>query len=226
MKKLITWIKSVINKLKPRRNLNYLNSLDLVSAYAWSKMQEENDYNWLRDGFDGRQKRIKDISLEQIRKDLEDKAFLLMDDDNFNTILSKRMEIYKYAEKYELVKTILQRMWMGFGDMQMENRLVFIQKLKLLGFKMSELNSVEGDRIELERLFSQVEGIKTKINLLIDDIKVEGSKVTRSLNKDIINVCKIVECEMQDAKKISQAFWIELQKTAHEINEKRRLKEQ
>ncbi len=203
----------------------YLNSLDLVSAWNWSKLQEEDDVNWLRDGFDGRKPRIKDIKLDEIRKDLEDEAFKLMNNDNFNEILHKRMLIYDYVNKYEIVKTILNRMWLGFSDTQMESRLIFIQKLAKLGFKMPELNSVMGDKKELERLFQQVEGIKTKINLLIDDIKTDGKKITRSLNKDMIIVCKILECGFHDPKTISQAYWIEMQKTANEINEKQKTTE-
>jgi len=206
--------------IKPKE-LPYLDSLDLVSAFSWAKLQEENNVNWLREGYDGRQSKIKDIKLDEIRKNLEDQAFKLMDDDNFNEILHKRMLIYDYESKYDTVKTILQRMWMGFADFQMEDRLIFIQKLSKLGFKMPELNSVVGDKKELERLFQQVEGIKTKINLLIDDIKTDGKKVTRNLNKEMINVGKIIECGfMLDPKVISQAYWIEMQKTAHEIIKK------
>lgn len=218
------YIQSLLIKIKwffskPKEPTHYLNSLDLISAWSWSKLQEENDVNWLREGFDGRQPKIKDVRLDEIRKKLEDEAFKLMADDNFNDILEKRMLIYDYAEKYDLVKTILQRMWMGFGDDQMEDRLIFIQKLAKLGFKMPELNSVMSDKEALEKMFQQVEGIKTKIQLLIDDIKVEVSKITRSLNKDMIVVCKILECSFHDPKVISQAYWIDMQKTAHEINE-------
>lgn len=209
-----------IFRKKSNEILKYSTSLDMVSAYAWSKLQEENDVNWLRDGFDGRQKRIKDPRLDEIRKNLEDEAFKLMADDNFNEILSKRMQIYQFAEKYEIVKTILQRMWMGFGDNQMENRLVFVKKLALLGFKIPELNNVMQDKADLERCFQQVEGIKTKINILIDEIKTEGKKVTRSLNDDIINVCRILGFNPMNSKKISQAYWIELQKNAYKENER------
>lgn len=219
------YLQSILSKIKwffskPKEPKEYLNSLDLISCWAWSKLQEENDVNWLRDGFDGRQKRIKDVRLDEIRKKLEDESFKLMNDDHFNEILHKRMLIYDYAEKYEIVKTILQRMWMGFGDNQMENRLVFIQKLAKLGFKIPELNNVMQDKADLERCFQQVEGIKTKIQLLIDEIKVEGSKITRSLNKEMIIVCEILGFNYHDPKTTSQSYWMELQKLAHEKNEK------
>jgi len=218
------YFKSLLSKIKfllskPKEPTEYLNSLDLVSAWNWNKLQEENDVNWLRDGFDGRQKRIKDVRLDEIRKKLEDEAFALMADDKFNDILQKRMLIYDYAERYDVVKTILQRMWMGFSNDQMESRLIFIQKLSKLGFKIPELNNVMQDKADLERYFQQVEGIKTKILLLIDEIKADGKKITRSLNKDIIIVCQILNRDYHDPKVISQAYWIEMQKTAHETNE-------
>ncbi len=219
------YLQSTLNKVKrffsnKKASLEYLDSLDLISAWAWSKLQEENDVNWLRDGFDGRQKKIKDIRLNEIRKKLEDEAFKLMDSDSFNDILRKRMLIYHYSEKYETVKTILQRMWIGFGDNQMESRLIFVKKLSALGFKIPELNNVMQDKEDLERCFQQVEGIKTKIQLLIDDIKVEGKKITRSLNKDMIIVCEILGFNYHDPKSISQSYWIELQKLAYEKNER------
>lgn len=224
MKNIIPKIKSIF--AKSDLHSGYLDSLDLVSAFAWSKMQEENDVNWLRDGYDGRQKKIKDVRLDEIRKKLEDEAFKIMDDYNFNEILHKRLLIYDYSSKYDVVKMILQRMWLGFGDNQMESRLIFIKQLKQLGFKMKELNSVMRDKEELERLFQQVEGIKTKIKILIDEIKSEGKQVTRSLNKEMITVGKIVECGyMLDPKKISQAYWMDLQKTANEIIAKQKLME-
>lgn len=216
----------ILKRKKTNKDLKYLDSLDTVSAFAWSKLQEENDVNWLREGFDGRQKRIKDARLDEIRKKLEDEAFKLMADDHFNDILYKRMEIYNYAEKYEIVTTILQRMWMGFGDNQMENRAELVDKLKKLGFKMRELNHVMGDKEELERLFQQVEGIKTKIKLLIDDIKVEGKKVTRSLNDNIIAVCEILGFNYHDSKVISQSYWMSLQKRANEKIKQQKVKEQ
>ena len=210
---------------KKEPTLLYPETLEDVTAFSWSKLIEENDVNWLRIGFNGRQPKIKDSLLDDIRKKLEDEAFKLMDDDNFNDALCKRVKINYYEDLYKVVTPILYRMTLGFQDDQLEDRLIYIKQLKQLKFNMPELNSVQGDLVAIERLFQQAEGIKTKIKLLADDIKVDGKKVTRNLNKEIVVVCEIMNIDYIDSKVISQAYWIELQKLAYEKNERNKKKE-
>jgi len=206
--------------------LPYSETLEDVTAFSWYKMQEENDVNWLRIGFNGRQSKIKDSKLDEIRKQLEDEAFKLIDNDNFKIILAKRMEINYYNDLYAVVTPILYRMSKGFQNDQTEDRLKYIHILKKLKFKMPEINSYDGDLKEIDRLFQQAQGIKTKIQLLADDIKVEGKKETRSLNKEMMIVGQVLNIGyMLDSKVLSQAYWIELQKLAYEINENNKRKE-
>lgn len=214
-----------IKRTQPKRKKNevilpYAQNLEDITAYAWHKMIEENDVNWIRIGFNGRQSKISDPILMEIKTKLEDEAFKIMNNDNYKIILSKRVEMNRYNDIYKVVVPILRRMQFGFQDDQLEDRLAYIKILKQLRFSMPELNSVQGDLIEIDRLLQQAEGIKTKIQLLADEIKTEGSKETRSLNNQMIVVGTILNTGyMPDPKKISQAYWLELQKTASEINE-------
>lgn len=205
---------------KPDRILPYAQNLEDITAYSWHKMIEDNDVNWIRIGFDGRQPKITDPVLLEIKIKLEDEAFKIMNNDNYKIILTKRVEINRYNDLYKVVVPLLRRMQFGFQNDQLEDRLEYIKILKQLRFSMPELNSVQGDLIEIDRLLQQAEGIKTKIQLLADDIKAEGSKETRSLNNQMIVVGEILKPGyMLDPKKISQAYWIELQKRASETNE-------
>lgn len=194
----------------------YLNSLDLISAYSWAKMQEEDDVNWLREGYDGRQKKIKDVELNKIREKLELDVYKLIQNDKLREYLHKRMLITDYDGRYKVVISILNRMSKGFADFQMEDRLNYIKLLKQLRFNMPEINTVEGDIIEIQRLFQEAGSLKTKMNMLIDEIKTDGKKVVNNLNRDFISVCKVLDCELLDPKKTSQAFWIDMQKLAQE----------
>lgn len=194
----------------------YLNSLDLISAYSWAKMQEEDDVNWLREGYDGRQKKIKDIELNKIREKLELDVYKLIQNDKLREYLHKRMLITDYDSRYKVVITVLNRMSKGFADFQMEDRLNYIRLLKQLRFNMPEINTVEGDFIEIQRLFQEAGSLKTKMNMLIDEIKTDGKKVVNNLNHDFINVCTVLQKELLDPKKTSQAFWIDMQKLAQE----------
>ena len=81
---------------------------------------------------------------------------------------------------------------------------------------MPEINTVEGDIIEIQRLFQEAGSLKTKMNMLIDEIKTDGKKVVNNLNRDFISVCKVLDSELLDPKKTSQAFWIDMQKLAQE----------
>ena len=194
----------------------YLNSLDLISAYSWAKMQEEDDVNWLREGYDGRQKKIKDIELNKIREKLELDVYKLIQNDKLREYLHKRIQVIDLDGRYKLVMCILHRMSKGFADFQMEDRLNYIRLLNQLRFNMPEINTVEGDVIEIQRLFQEAGSLKTKMNMLIDEIKTDGKKVVNNLNRDFINVCTVVQTELLDPKQTSQAFWIDMQKLAQE----------
>ena len=213
-------------KEEPKKiELQLYESLEDLPAYNWSKMQEKNDFNWLRIDFDGRQKKVDDesqlLQLIALKKALEDECFLLWDDDNFNQTLEKRNEINYYIGLYETVDANLNRLEVGYENQQMESRLITIRQLKQLKYVMPELNSVEGDKIEIQRLRQQNEGIKTKIKLLSGDIETEGVKETRRLNTKMANVSKILELGYAiDPKTTSEADWIDLQKQAIQINEK------
>lgn len=204
----------------------YYDSLEDLPLFNWSKMQEKNDINWLIIGFDGRQQRIENDELILLKKKLEDEYFLIWDDDTFKTTLEKRNEINYYIGLYENVEAILNRMWLGFHVSQMENRLKYIKQLKALRYVMPEINSLEGDKEYIEKLREQNKGVKTKINILADDIKVDVSKKTRRLNTELSIVSKILELGYAiNAKSISVADWIDMQKQAQQINSKRIIKE-
>lgn len=212
--------------MKKQIKLQLYESLEDLPLFNWSKMNEKNDVNWLRMDFDGRQSKIQDDRMILLKKRLEDEYFLLWDDDNFKETLDKRKDINYYIGLYENVNAILNRMWLGFSNDQMENRLIYIRQLKALKYVMPELNSVEGDRIELERLFQQNEGIKTKIKMLLDDIEVDGKKKTRRLNTELANISSILDLGYSiNAKEISVADYIDFQKQAKIIIAKQKTKE-
>lgn len=222
--------------LKPKQKLpdiQLYESLDELWLYNWSKMQEKNDVNWLRIDFDGRQPKIKDDRLDKLKKDFEDEYFILWDDDKFKEALEKRNEIAYYIALYQNVKVILQRMRLGImagigdGDVEnvltLESRLIFIKQLAKLNYKMPELNSVYGDLEELNRLDLKNEGVKTKIQMLSDDIETDGKKITRRLNVELANVSNILGYSHTfNAKEITVADWIDFQKLAIQEIEKRK----
>lgn len=57
--------------------------------------------NWLREGYDGRQKKIKDIELNKIREKLELDVYKLIQNDKLRNYLHKRMLITDYDGRYK-----------------------------------------------------------------------------------------------------------------------------
>jgi len=226
---------------KPKKqkepDLPLYESLEDLPLYNWNKIQEKNDLNWLRIDFDGRQKKIADARLLEVKKKLDDEYFILWDDDRFTETLQKRNEISYYIGLYEIVKANLNRMSSGIiaglknkedeNALSAETRLKIIKQLKQLRYVMPEINSVVGDLEEIKRLYAQNEGVKTKIQLLSDSIEADGKKVTRRLNTEIHNVVSVLGwTDSVNAKEISVADWIDMQKQAIEINKKREVKQE
>lgn len=216
--------------LKSKKNTisQFYESLEDLPLYNWSKMHEKNDLNWLRIDYDGRQKQIKENeTLLGIKKRLHDEYFLIWNDDKFKETLQKRDEINYYVGLYNIVKSNLDRLWAGYDNSQMESRLVTIRQLKKLHYVMPELNSFEGDRIELERLYQQNEGVKTKIKMLSDSLEVDNQKETRRLNTQLADISKTLELGYPiNAKEITVADWIDLQKQAIDLARKRKVSEE
>ena len=108
-------------------------------------------------------------------------------------------------------------MWLGFGNNQMELRLLFVKELAKHGYKMSEVNTVDGDAIELSRLNTGCEGIKTKISLIEMELNKDAKVETTSLAKQL----QIATIGLQypyrlNPKEITVSEWIEICKLLEE----------
>ena len=100
---------------------------------------------------------------------------------------------------------------------QMELRLLFVKELAKHGFKMSEINTIDGDAVELSRLNTGCEGIKTKISLIELELNKDAKVETTSLSKQL----QIATIGLQypyrlDAKTITVSEWIEICKLLEE----------
>ena len=85
-------------------------------------------------------------------------------------------------------------MYNGFNDTEEEQKLR-IQYIMLLNkgygsvrFNMPLLNQPCDDRIELDKAFTQLQGIKTRISLLRDELKEDGKKSKSDLYKELRQV--------------------------------------
>ena len=195
----------------------YYDSIETLPLYNFDKYRNAKDLNWFIIGYDGCDKEIQNEQLQAIEKTILDEYFKAIDDRSFTNRLQKWGEIETLKLKYHVVKSLINRMWLGFGNDQMETRLLFIKELARHGYKMSEVNTIDGDAIELQRLNTACEGIKTKISLVEMELNKDAKVETTSLAKQL----QIATIGLQypyrlNPKEMTVIEWIEICKLLEE----------
>jgi hypothetical protein len=191
----------------------YYDSIDNLPLYNFDKYRTTSDLNWFIKDYDGRQKKQPIETLQPIEKIILDEYFKAIDDRSFTNRLQKMVEIDTLKLKYHVVKSLINRMWLGFSNDQMEVRFLFIKELAKHGFKMYEINTLDGDAFELQRLNTQCEGIKTRISLIEIELKKDENVESVSLARQL----QIATIGLQypyrlNPKEITLSEWIEIQK--------------
>ena len=195
----------------------YYDSIETLPLYNFDKYRSTKDLNWFIVGYDGRQKKVINAELSNIEKTILDQYFKAIDDNSFINRLKKWGEIETLKTKYFVVKSLVNRLWLGFGDDDMETRLLMIKELKRHGFSMPEINTLEGDREMLLLINLGVEGIKTQIHLIEKELVVEGRKESSSLIRQIqIVTIGLGYPHPLNARTLTVAEWIELTKILEE----------
>ena len=195
----------------------YYDTIDTLPLYNFDKYRTTRDLDWFVLGYDGRQKKSKSDKLKEIEELILDEYFKAINDISFSNRMKKLAEIHTLQLKYNIIKSLVNRMWLGFADNDMETRLLFVKELARHGFKMQEINTKEGDAEELMRLNVGVEGIKTKIHLLEKELTKEDKIESSSLAKQL----QIATIGLQypyrlNPKEITVSEWIEITKLLEE----------
>jgi len=195
----------------------YYNTIETLPLYNFDKYRTTTDLNWFRQDYDGRQKKESAEALQPIEKIILDEYFKAIDDRSFTNRLQKWCEIETLKLKYHVVKSLINRMWLGFGDKEMETRLIFVRELARHGFKMSEINTVDGDAVELQRLNTGCEGIKTRISLIEIELKKDANIESVSLAKQLQIATIGLQYQYRlNPKEITLLEWIEISKLLEE----------
>lgn len=197
--------------------LQYYHSLKVLPLYNWDRYLATQDNNWLISGYDGRQTKIENEHLTELEVILQDEYFLLIDDHNFRSKLSKWARINDIRRKYITCTEVVNRMKIGFADHQLVHRFAFIQILKGFGYKMTEVNSIDGDFEELNRIELNLQQLLTQIGVLELELKDDAVKEKRSLEKQLL----IMQLGLQfsyklNAKEITVFEWLEMSEMLNE----------
>ena len=194
-----------------RETIEYYESIKELILWSWDRYLATKDNNFFIVGYDGRQPRVVNEKLDKLEKKLQDEYFIEVDDRDFNKKIEKWMKIDNLQTKYTVVNMILDRMWLGFPDSQMDVRAAYIQKLNKLGFKMPLINSVIGDAEEILRIREELKGIITQIKIIKDELKTDAVVEHRSLNLQLKMMSKAMEFGFQlNSKELTVSEWIEL----------------
>ena len=194
-----------------RETIEYYESIKELILWSWDRYLATKDNNFFIVGYDGRQPRVVNEKLANLEKKLQDEYFIEVDDRDFNKKIEKWMKIDNLQTKYTVVNMILDRMWLGFPDSQMDVRAAYIQKLNKLGFKMPLINSVIGDAEEILRIREELNGIITQIKIIKDELKTDAVVEHRSLNLQLKMMSKAMDFGFQlNPKELTVSEWIEL----------------
>ena len=194
-----------------RETIEYYESIKELILWSWDRYLATKDNNFFIVGYDGRQPRVVNEKLANLEKKLQDEYFVEVDDRDFNKKIEKWMKIDNLQTKYTVVNMILDRMWLGFPDSQMDVRGEYINKLNKLGFKMPMINSVYGDAQEILRIREELKGIITQIKIIKDELKTDAVVEHRSLNLQLKMMSKAMEFGFQlNPKELTVSEWIEL----------------
>jgi len=199
--------------------IEYYDSIEVLPLYNWDRYTTTRDNNWLIIDFNGRQPKIDNDDLTALESKLQEEYFKAVDDRTFVKKLQKWAKIDNLRTRYNVIAMLCQRLWLGFGDMQMELRQNYIEIINKFGFTMPLINTVEGDAEEIALITQSMQNIKTQIEMLESELKTDEKKQTYSLNKQMVLVSLGLGLAYKiDAKQTTVSEWIELCKLLEEKN--------
>ena len=199
--------------------IEYYDSIEVLPLYNWDRYTTTRDNNWLIIDFNGRQPKIDNEELTALEGKLQEEYFKAVDDRTFVKKLQKWAKIDNLRTRYNVIAMLCQRLWLGFGDMQMELRQNYIEIINKFGFNMPLINTVEGDAEEIALITQSMQNIKTQIEMLESELKTDEKKQTYSLNKQMVLVSLGLGLAYKiDAKQTTVSEWVELCKLLEEKN--------
>lgn len=201
---------------------NHYSNIDNLTLYSWDRYVNTKDNNWFLVDYDGRQKKMSSDELDKLEESIQDQYFKAIDDRSFSLKIQKWAKIGYLRQKYDVVDALLNRMWSGFGDdlQQQEVRFLIIKELRSWGFKFPELNSVVDDRELIINFRKSLEGIKTLIAIISNELVDDGKKESKNLYAQIVIAKSSLPNYEMNPRVMVLSEWIEICKIIQEIAKK------
>ena len=202
------------------KTYNTIHTLPLFNFYQY---EDNKDLNWFIIGYDGRQKKIIDKSLEEIRIKIIDELYTEFPTAKLVSNLKKEDKITELKLKYNVLNSIIIGFSVGFeNSIEGQNlRLKYIEILKDYRIKFPIMNSPSEDMKELIKIRSQLENINTQIKIIQDELKTDTKTQKQSLNKQLRRVAvNLGQKDVSNPKEITVAQWFADLEIEREILEK------
>lgn len=201
---------------------NHYSNIDHLVLYRWHKYTQTKDNNWFLVDYDGRQEKIECEELNKVEESLQDQYFKAVDDRSFSLKLQKWAKIGELQKKYMFVDALLNFMWMGFGssEKEQEQRYLIIKELQKWGFKFPEINNAVEDRDLVINFRKALEGIKTQIAIIANELKDDSKKEESNLYKQIAIAKMALPGYEINPRIMVVSEWIEICKLVQENSKK------
>lgn len=200
--------------------MTFYETLNDLPLHNWDRYMSTDDNNWFIVDYDGKQEKIKNDKLCELATIFKDEYFGRVGGYSFESRLKKHAKRDYLVLKYDTVKTLIELMTDPATCSNMEIRFFCIQSLKKFRFTIPEINTVEGDIQEVNRIIGEMEGIITHIEMLNDELKSEPIKGS-SLSKELIMVSVGLELGYKiDSKETSVNEWLDMIDMLKEKNER------
>lgn len=129
-------------------------------------------------------------------------------------------DIMRYKRKYDTVDLLVKTLFNFPERGDIEQFRSFIEQLTLWNYKVDTKKDIFS---QLETIHTRIQGIKTKISLLEDQLKEEDAKTVITIEAQLISVERTLELRYKlNTKEITVLDWIEYQKQANELVERQK----
>lgn len=197
--------------------IKFYDSLE-IPLYNWNQFTSTHDNNWFIIGYDGRQTKIDTPELKRAEEFLMDEYFKAIDDHSFRKKLQKWATIDHIKMKYQTVTALVDRCWAGFTIEQEETRFHFFEMLGKWGFKMKYIASRQDDEQRLSNIRQSLEGLETKLNILMSELKADNSSQKSDLIKQLrIATIALGFNQRLKIKDLTLIEWIDICKGMEEL---------
>jgi len=168
-------------------------NLDDIFLYNYDMYRKTLDLNWLVKTYTGKEKKINPDLLRAVEENINTLYFNAIADDKTRIRIEKTAKIHSLVTRYDGLTALMRVVAKGFeSDIDdQERRAKFIMKINeyLVSFKIREkMEIMAGPYDDLEKLAkinNILQGVKTQVAIIMDELKDDGKKESLSLNKQM-----------------------------------------